>query len=354
MLNASSGNFTGCIVIMYILFIFLQYGQSLNYTFENSENTLKWGTITIEETDKCTHNHAIKLNPTKSKTVFAKRTSLGSAEWVRFEWMNYGKTPLIFELVLLIDNETKKINTNMINKWVQTEKFQINYKDIHNITWHYKLKDNFRDMGENLWDSSCWIDNVEFEGMEIRNQTCIINSVAIRPENGSPEDTYKYFVHIDEMNEEIFKSLFLEVFDESEKWRITKLPRNYNNSCCVFEISNLSNVVDNLGTLSYEVFYKNESIKHGNGPKINIEWTTPLGKKENGNPCKYNDNSCKYNVSLRSTDCPIGISLCYRESGEKKKAGTHTYNSCGKWESFEWIDLPKYEKYWVVNEYECS
>ena len=107
------------------------------------------------------------------------------------------------------------------------------------------------------------------------------------------------------------------------------------------------NVVDNLGTLRYEIFYKNESKKIGNGPKINIEWTNVSGKKEN-------DNSWKYNVSLRSTDCPIGISLCYSESGEKKKAGTQTYNSCGKWESFEWIDLPKYKKFWVVNEYECS
>ncbi|MFA5456575.1 MAG: hypothetical protein WC261_02965 [Synergistaceae bacterium] len=351
--NASRCNFTACIAIMYLLFISLQCGQSLNYSFENSENTIKWGTIAIEETDKCTHNHAMKLYPTKSKTVFVKRISLESAERVRFEWMNNGKTPSIFELVFLIDNETKNINNTMINKWVQTEKFQINYKDIHNITWYYKLKDNFGDMGQNLWDSSCWIDNVEFEGMEIirepfiENQTCNINSVAIRPENGSPKDTYKYFVHVDEMNEEIFDSLFLEVFNESETWRITKRARSYNNSCCVFEIKDLSNVVDNLGTLRYEIFFKNKSIELGNGPEINILWTDLLGKKEN-------DNSYKYNISLRSTDCPIGISLCYSESGEKKKAGTHTYNSCGKWEYFEWIDLPKYEKFWVVNKYECS
>ena len=52
--------------------------------------------------------------------------------------------------------------------------------------------------------------------------------------------------------------------------------------------------------------------------------------------------------------CPAYITHLLDSAGEKKKAGTQTYNSCGKWESFEWIDLPKYKKFWVVNEYECS
>lgn len=328
----------------------IQCSQSIIYNFEDVKDASKWGTITTEETNSNVQASALKINPNQRVTIFVEKDSVESSGKVRFKFNKHGNNPSIFELIFLIDNEPKNLNDNKDTEWIQTDNFQTNYNTSHNLTWCFKLKDNWREMRKAFWDSSCWVDDVELTGLEIIDKPIIpsVKDVSIEPKEGDLNQMYRYLVNFNGLDEIDFNSIQLEISDYPEmEHSQLKYPIFCNKSHCVFEINGFPFIDSYLGRINYKIIYKNLLLREGNGPNITINIAST--KRE----CHEN-GLCDYTASVRSTICPTNFTLCYGDVGIWEKAITQKYNSCGDWKSFTWINQRPYKSTKVVNDCDCN
>ena len=347
-INVKSILFFHISMILCLLFL-SQSSESIQYGFEPNEDMNKWGTIVTEETDAFTHNYAMKINPSQSITIFVQKDSTRAAQKVQFNWNKHGGNPAIFDLNFFIDNEAKSIENDKRNEWIKTNNFQMNNNRTHNLTWCFSLNDNWKGMRPKLWNSSCWIDNVDLNGSKIVGEQIInVTNVHIIPEKGELSQKYRYIVNFDGLDESNINSIRLDLSDASG---VTRMPAKYPNYCnessCEFDIDGFSLLDNYLGYIKYAIISNNLSLIEGNGPQIIVMLGEPKQL------CKVNDG-CSYIVSARSSQCPTNITLCYKDAEIWTKLETFRYNSCPEWKSFESINHPRYQAVKVVNGCECN
>jgi hypothetical protein len=326
-----------------------QSGKSINYCFDGDEDTSKWGIIATEETDASTHNSAIKINPGQSISIFVEKDSTKPAQKVQFDWNKHGSNPAIFDLTFLIDNNDKSIENDKNSEWIKTDNFQMDDNETHNLTWRFDLKDNWKRMNPNLWNSSCWIDNVLLDGSKIiREHRINVTKISIKPEMGKLNQSYRYVVNFDGLDESDIDSIRLDFSDDTG---MKRSPANYtihcNKSYCVFDINGFPLLDNYLGYIRYNIIYKNVTLIEGNGPQIVV--TASKIRRT----CEPN-GKCNYILSARSSLCPTNFTLCYKDGEIWNKLETYEYNSCPELKSFECINHPMYETLKVVNGCECG